>query len=263
MDVRQQRVLQSHRRALAWCAANPGLGPPAVGPQTAWTPITRQLDTLNTVVTQSTDAAVQQGVIARQVTLEATDEQALRQHLRAQMRADAQVAQALRTTVPGIGSLRMPVRGAQVEGLLKAADAFTRQAFTYETVLVEHGLGTDFIAQLRDAISALTASVDGRGAARAGQVSATKQLSSSLKLGSKYVDILDAALTRALKSDVPKLAEWKHVKRVTLRGVLATNTSSTTVVTPMPVTPATATLPLTLAPVTTPVTASIPDAKAA
>lgn len=263
MDVHQQRVLQSHRRALAWCATNPGLIPPAVGPQTAWTPITRQLDTLNTVVIQSTDAAAQQAVIARQTTLEATDERALRQHLRDEMHAVAQVAHALRRTVPGIGILRMPTPGTQVERLLKAADAFTREAFTYETVLVEHGLGTDFIAQLRDAISALKASVDGRGAARAGQVSATKQLSSSLALGTKYISILDAAVTKALRTDAAKLAEWKHVKRVMARGVSATNTSSTTGATPMTVMPAAATVALTLAPAAPPAAQFTPDAKAA
>lgn len=263
MDLHQQRVLQSHRRTLAWCAANPGLVPPAEGPQVAWTPITRQLATLDAVVTQSTDAAAQQTVLARQTTLESTDELALRKHLRAEMHVVAQVAQALRTTVPGIGVLKMPKPDTQVEGLLKAGDAFTRQAFTYETVLVEHGLAPDFVAQLRDAISALKASVDGRGAARAGQVSATKQLAVTLALGMQYVTIMDAALTKALKSNSAKLAEWKNAKRVTAKGVSATGISSTIGATPMLVTQTAASTPLTSAPTTSPAPTSNPDAKAA
>lgn len=270
MDLHQQRVLQSHRRVQAWCAANPGLVPPPVGPSDAWTPLTRQLDTLNTRVTQSTDAAAQQEVQARQTTLVATDEPALRKHLRDEMHVVAQIAQALRKSVPGIGVLRMPAPQTQVEGLLKVADAFTREAFTYETVLVEHGLAPDFVAQLRDGISALKASVDGRGAARAGQVSATKQLAVSLALGHQYVRIMDAVLTKALKTDSAKLVEWNNAKRVTIKGVSAAGTTSATTsiststrATPTLVTQTAASTPLPSTPATMPAGTPEPDAKAA
>lgn len=262
MDIRQQRVLQSHRRTLAWCAANPGLVPPAEGPPDAWVPITRQLATLHTFVTTSTDAAAQQIVLARQTTLEAAGEPTLRQHLRDEMHVAAQVAQALRKTVPGISIIKMPPPNAQSEGLLKEAEAFTRQAFTYETVLVEHGLAPNFIAQLRDGISALKASVDGRGAARAAQVSATKLLAVSLEQGSKFVTILDASITKALKSDSAKLAEWRNAKRVTLRGAPVTG-GNTNGATPTLVTQTAASAPLTPAPATLSAAVSGSDVKAA
>jgi hypothetical protein len=95
-------------------------------------------------------------------------------------------------------------------------------------VLVENGLAPDFVAQLGRGMDALKVSVDSRGAARAKQVSATKQLTTSLGLGKQYVQIMDAALTKALKSDPAKLAEWKNARRVTIKGV----TTPALVVTP-------------------------------
>lgn len=233
MQLDQQRVLQSFRRVQAWCAANPGLIPPPVGSPDAWAPITRQLDAVNTVVVDATAAAAQQSVSASQITLEATGEPELRRHLRQEMRSVTQVAQALRKTVPGISVLRMPSPKLQVEGLLKAADAFITQASTYETVLVEHAVPADFLKRLEDARTAVMASVDGRGAARAGQVSATKRLAVSLVLGTQLVQIIDAALTKALRTDPAKLAEWRNAKRITQVGVgnagtLTTPTSVTT-----------------------------------
>lgn len=270
MDNRQQRVLQSLRRVQGWCAANPGLVPPPVGSPQAWTPLTRQLDTLNAIVTQATDAAAQQEVLARQTTLAGTDELALRKHLRSEMHVVAQVAQALRKSVPGIGVLKMPEPQLQVEGLLRATAAFTSQASTYETVLVEHGLAPDFVAQLRDAISALQGSVDGRGMARAGQVGATKQLAVNIALGHQYVSIMDAALTKTLKTDSAKLVEWRNSKRVTTKAVstadftsATTSISTATRATPTLVTHTAASTPLPSTPATMPAGIPEPDAKAA
>lgn len=222
MNARQQRVLQSLRRTQAWCAANPGLVPAPVGPSDAWVPLTRQLDALNSIVIRMTDAAAQQGVQARQLTLEATDEPSLRKQLRDEMHHVTQVAQALRKAVPGIGTLRMPSPHLQVEGLLKAADSLTRQAATYESVLVEHGLPTDFVAQLHGAMATLKASVDSRGAAKGAFVGATKEVATSVSLGHKYVKIMDAAISKALRADSAKLAQWKNATRVTIKGVTTT-----------------------------------------
>jgi hypothetical protein len=274
MLSRQQRVLQALRRVQAWCAANPALVPPAEGPPAAWVPLTRQFDALNTIVAQLTFAAADQGVQTKRTTLAATDEPSLRRHVREELHAVTQVAQALRTTVPGIGVLRMPSTKLQSEALLKAADALTRQATTFQTVLVEHGLAPDFPAQLNSATSALRASIDGRGAARASLTSATKQLKVGSGLGLQYVNIMDAALTKALKHDPARLAEWKSAKRVTVKGtptagsttppaVTATGTSITGTV--APVQPAQVAVSTTIAPSTAPTVAGAgtPSAQAA
>jgi hypothetical protein len=88
----------------------------------------------------------------------------------------------------------------QFEGLLKAVDSLTRQAATYESVLVEHGLPADFVAQLHAAMTTLTASVDGRRAARAGVVGATKEVTTSVSLSHQYVKTMDAAISKALRT---------------------------------------------------------------
>jgi hypothetical protein len=191
-----------------------------VGSPNAWTPITRQLDALNTIVSTATVAAAEQSVNRSQIKLEATDELGLREHLRQEMRSVTRVAQALRKVVPGISVLRMPAPELKVEELLKSADAFITQATKFETVLVEHALPSDFLKQLGSSAATVKASVDARGAARAGRVSATEQLAVSLKLGTRQVQILDAALTKVLRTDSAKLAEWRNIKRVTLVGVL-------------------------------------------
>ena len=228
MDIKQQRKLQALRRVQAWCAANPELVPAPVPPGTAWSPITRQLDALNTIVGQATTAAAEQGVQTKRTTLDASDEALLRRQLRAEMHVVTQVAQALRRSVPGIGILKMPSPATRTEGLLEAADALAKQASTYQTVFVEHGLAPDFLAHVSTAASALKTSVDGRGAARASRASATKQVQVALALGLQYVQIMDAALTKALRDDAARLTVWKHARRVTLKGTPAVDIVTTT-----------------------------------
>jgi hypothetical protein len=270
VDLRQQRVLQSLRRVQAWCVANPGLVPAPVGSSASWSPLTRQLYGVSSIVTQMTEAAAQQGVQATQATLEASGEMGLRKHLRAELHVVTQVAQALRTTVPGIGVMKMPSTHMQAEALLKVADALRTQASPYEPVLVDHGLAPDFLAQLGDAISALRTSIDARGAARAGQVRATKQVALSIALGHQYVVIMDAALTKALRSNSAKLVEWKNAKRVTIKGVsasgirrMATSSTTSTVTTPTLVADEIALEPPTPPSALVPIDTSGRDAKAA
>jgi hypothetical protein len=250
MQNKQDRALQAQERTLAWCAANPTLVPPAVGSPDAWSTITRQYSALSTAVAASAAAAAKQSVSATNATLEATGEPSLRAHLRQELRAVTQVAQALKTTVPGISILRMPPVHIGATALVTATDGFITQASTYASVLVEHTLPADFITQLQDARSALAASIVGRGTARAGRVSASKDLVASLTLGKQLVQVLDSALTKALKDNPAKLAEWKNIKRVTVKGVVNSGASTT----PAFTTPATP-------PVSTPVTA-VADAKA-
>ena len=134
-------------------------------------------------------------------------------------------------------------------------------------MLVEHGLAPDFLARLRDAISSLRASVDGRGTARTAQVKATQQLAVGLGLGTRYVQIMDAALTKALQADTATLAGWWNAKRITTKGVrtsgtstLVARSSTSTGATPMLVTQTAASKPLTSTPAL--VSAGTPDADA-
>ena len=248
MNLHQQRVLQALRRVVNFGAANTGIIPAPVGSPSGWSPLTRQHDTVSTIVTQVTNAASEQGRQATNATLAATSEPSLRTTLREEMHAVTQVAQELKKSVPGIGVLKMPSPGMQVEELLKYADTLTKQAATFEAVLIDHGLPADFIAQLNGAIATLEASVDSRGTARAELASATKQVAVGLLQGVQYVRIMDAALTKALKSDPPKLALWKTARRTTTKGVTNSNSNpatasvlvqpALTLATPAPATPA-------------------------
>ncbi|MEP6622771.1 MAG: hypothetical protein ABJE47_25850 [bacterium] len=259
MENRQQRILQSHRRVQDWCAANPGLVPPPSGTSDTWAPITRQFDALNTLVATATQAAAIQATSGAERTLAATDEQDLRADLRRQMNAVTQVARAIRGKVPGISLLRLPPTKLQAESLLKAADSFVMQASKYETVLTDHALPLDFVAQIQRATSALKDSIDGRGAARASQVSATKQLAVTLDLGAQRVKILDAALKQVLRSDPAKLAEWRSVIRVTVKGFPSTDAGA---VPPVAI-PAPVGSHATTPPASVPVSSPAPAAKAA
>ena len=134
------------------------------------------------------------------------------------MASIVKVARALRGTVPGIGVLAMPKGNIQTAALITAATVLARKAETYKEVLVENGLPSDFIEQLEAAVLTLKGSLDARGLARAARSSATRGVGSEIALGRRVVMIMDATLTRVLRSQPTKLAEWEHVKRVTLKG---------------------------------------------
>lgn len=235
MNGKDERKLQAQRRVLNFGGANSALIPAPDGPPSTWSPITRQYAGLQSSVAQCEQAASEQGVTKSQQTLEGADELALRIFLRDEMRFVTQMCYSLRTEVPGIGAVKMPSPHISVESYLKAADTLTTQASTYESVLVEHGLAADFIAQLRSAIANLRASLDGRGAARANRRGATKQVAESLALGAKYVHMMDVVLSKALRNDPAKLAVWKATKRVTVKGVASsTGASASPFVAPAP-----------------------------
>lgn len=228
MTARQQRVLQALRRVAHFGATNTGIIPAPDGLPTTWTPLTRQLTTLTTIIARVADGASEQARHTTNTTLAATSEASLRSTLRAEMHVVTQVAQALRKSVPGIGVLKMPSSQVRVESLIKYADTLVKQATSFESVLIEHGLAPDFIAQVNGAIAALKASVDGRGTARSEMVSAGKQVRVGLEEGAQYVHLMDAALTKMLKSDPAKLALWKTAKRTTIKGVTNSTTNSAT-----------------------------------
>ena len=214
-----QNEQQRFRRVDAWSVVNPTLVPPPEGDPATWSPLTRMRQGLNVVAARMAGAAVQQEVQGAAWKLSASDEPALRAHLRDELRVVTQMARTLGKTVPGITTLKIPGWSLHSESFIKSADALITRAAVYESVLVEHGLAPDFVAQLRQAIAALKADVDARGVARAQQVNATAQLQECVKLGRTYVAQMDALLSKALRSDAPKLREWNNVKRAVVKGV--------------------------------------------
>ena len=214
MNVEQEKFHQSLRRIGAWGVVNPGVVPPQSGSPETWAPLTRQFGAVNTICAILDEAAANQTVQTKQLTLEATDEVALRATLREELHVVTQVGQALGKTVPGIRILHMPEQGLSNQKYVNAARALLIQATTYESVLVEHGLAHDFIAQLQAAVNAVQAGIDARAAARTGVASAMEAVAQNIALGRQFVKVIDATLTKALRNNPVKLAEWKSVKRV-------------------------------------------------
>lgn len=217
MDGYQERVTESHRRVQGFFGANPEFT--AADSPVSTPALTTQLDALNGVVDRVTDYATQQQTHYAQSLLISKDEREQRIALRMEYMAPiAKMAHALRGTVPGIGVLTMPKGNTYGAALIAAATVMAHKAEIYKGVLVENGLPEDFIQQLEGATATLKQSLDARGMARAARSAATRGLEADLALGRRIVQLMDVALQRILRGNPAKLAEWKHVKRVTVKG---------------------------------------------
>jgi hypothetical protein len=216
MNSQQERVLQSFRRVQSWFVTYPEYS--AEGP-TSSPALATQLNALNGIVQRATEFAAEQDTQLAQSLLVSKDEREQRREvLSHHMASIAKVARALRGTIPGIGVLSMPKGNIQSAALITQAVVMARKAEVYSSVLVEHGLPTDFAKQLEDSAASLKGSLDARGKARGARAGATRGLESELALGRRVIEIMDAALTRVLRREPARFAEWKSVRRVTLRG---------------------------------------------
>jgi len=217
MNSHQERVLQSFRRVQGWFSANSqftATDGPASTPALA-----TQLDALTGIVSRAMDHAAEQDTQLAQSLLISKDEREQRRDvLSHHMASIAKVARALRGSVPGIGVLSMPKGNIQSAALITAATVMARKAEIYKAVLIENGLPTDFVQQLEASATSLKQSLDARGRARGARVGATRGLEAELALGRRVVDIMDATLTRVLRLQPSRFAEWQQVKRVTQRG---------------------------------------------
>lgn len=213
MNAQQERVLQSFRRVQGWFAANPQY--------TASTPaLATQLDALNGIVQRLTDHSATQETQRSNALLDSKDEVEKRREVVVHhMKPIAQVARALRGVVPGIGVLKLPKGNIPTPQVINAATVMMKKAEVYKDVLVENGLPANFLEELEKVTAALKASFDGRGLARAARVLATRGVGEELALGRRTVSIMDVIVTRLLRSQPAKMAEWEQLKRVTVRGI--------------------------------------------
>jgi hypothetical protein len=223
MQSYQARVLQSHRRALHWCEANPDVVPPPAGPRESWPNVTRNCDDFRILIDAVEEAATQQSLQTMLASPEGTGEPMLREALCAEMRETTRIAQTLKTTVPGIGNLKMPADRIENEALVQFATGLVARATTFEAELTHHGITPGFPA-MRAAITALRNSIDNRGIAKAKRVGATNDVALSLALGRNQLLRLDVAVTRILGTDLPRLAARNNARRVTMRGVTGPRT---------------------------------------
>lgn len=210
----QARLQQLFQRVVAWLLVNMQYvtGNPSLA---------KLLETLTGIVNRMSDHAAAQETQHAQTLLISKDEiEKRREVLSYQMTPIAKVARALRGTVPGIGVLTAPRANVSNPQLITAATAMAQKAEIYKDVLVESGLPADFIEQLTAAAAALKASIDGRGLARASRVAATKGVLTEEMLGKRTITMIDTIVTRLLRDDPAKLAEWKQLTHVVAKGVV-------------------------------------------
>jgi hypothetical protein len=103
--------------------------------------------------------------------------------------------------------------------MLASANAIAKIGEAHREVLVQHGLPTNFVEELRTDAAALQAAVDERRQAKSRRVGATKAIAAELKIGRVVVQTLDIVLTRALRGQPGLFAEWRNTKRVTVKPV--------------------------------------------
>ena len=233
MNAHQKRELQSFRRVQDWIGKNPQV-------TTASSATADQLTVLNGAVQEITTLAAQQNEQAS-VGLGATAEarrlraELLTQHMRP-------VASIARATIPDVVKmsveLQAPAAKIDAEALFAEAEAMATTAAKYSDKLIARGLPADFVAQLRTVAEAYKKEIDTRGQARAGVTGATAGLHAEVLIGRKAVETMSVINTKQLRGQPAALAEWKQIRRVTIKGV---NTGVAPA--PLPVTPATPATP--------------------
>jgi hypothetical protein len=114
-------------------------------------------------------------------------------------------------------ALRVPQPTADDAKVLASANAIANIGDAHRDVLVQHGLPTNFVDELRADAAALQAAVDERRQTKSRRVGATKAIAAELKIGRVVVHTLDIVLTRVLRAQPGLFAEWRNTKRVTVK----------------------------------------------
>jgi hypothetical protein len=212
VQARQQRILYAFRRVVTFVDERPRLTNAANNEAAA---LTAQVNALKGVISRADASEVAQLTLTAAATRAATDEPTLRKTLiDHHLRSVVNVARGIRGTVPGIGTLTMPNTNARSARLIAEATAFAHQAEVYASVLIEHGLPSEFVQQLHAAIQSLRASIDARGGARSNLRGATHNVGREIALGRRIVSVLDGVVPRLLRDQPDEVAVWRAAKRI-------------------------------------------------
>ena len=183
-----------------------------IGPSVA--PSRRSLDDVEAVLTthaevQAASFDASRGETSRQRALRAT----LRNN---HMKPIAEVARLKLRDVPEFSSLTMPAPKITAAALVSKATSMHDAAAGHEAVFKDVGLPDDFLAALKAASDALTASITQRNDLIARRVGATAGLAAEEKRAMSIIRVIDAIVRPTLGSDDALLHEWdaaKHVPR--------------------------------------------------
>ena len=130
------------------------------------------------------------------------------------MRPVTLVAKQKLRNVPEFKPLSTATRHLKAALLVVAAKAMAVGAQRHEAVFTEVGLPDDFIAQLNAAADAVTVSLDGRQASRAGATSATAGLHAQEQRLRGLFQLIDAIVGPKLGTDAVLLSKWGSTKAI-------------------------------------------------
>lgn len=212
MNAHDKRVAQSFRSVEVWADSHAALIPPeAAGQVEALRGVNQRL--AQYVIDQEHEDRSSGGGT---VTVQQLRRELWQNHLV----PIAGMARGVVSVTPELEvALRVPRPTADDGKVLASANAIAKIGDAHREVLVQHGLSTNFVEELRADAAALQAAVNERRQAKSRRVGATKAIAAELKTGRVVVHTLDIVLTRALRAQPGLFAEWRNTKRVTVKPV--------------------------------------------
>jgi hypothetical protein len=155
-----------------------------------------------------------QAAAAGELRLHALRRRALRRELYARhLRPLAAIVHAELADTSLAAALRCLNRGARSDLLLEAVEAIGTQAVKYRHVFVRHGLGRDFVTQLRAVVDAMDRQADQRAACVTRLKAATASLASGLRRAVRLVSVLGALVEAQARGNPALIAAWVGVRR--------------------------------------------------
>lgn len=169
---------------------------------------------LDAVAAELQGHAVQQDGGKRKAAGETANQRELRLALRFAMRPIAEAAGAGLRETPQFAALRVPSYRLKGMAMVAAAHAMADAATPHTAIMVEAGLPTEFIEQLRRAADALSGSYDDRRGSQTASMGATQGLKEAERRGRAVLRILDALVVPVLGHDESLLTAWRSARRI-------------------------------------------------
>jgi hypothetical protein len=185
-----------------------------------------------------------------------------RQELRiGHMQPIAAIARKRLGNTPAMQTLALPHKSTSDVGLIAAGTGMADACVQYQQVFLDQQMPADFIAQLQAAVKAVQDAVNAQAQARLDVNEATKGVKAQLSITHTDVKVINGLVVKQLKSQPGLLGAWTNAKRVYAKPGVATGTTTTPAVTPVPV-PVAAPTPGAVSPAT-PAALEVPIAKTA
>jgi hypothetical protein len=100
------------------------------------------------------------------------------------------------------------------QALLTAGHVFARDAETFKSAFLAHGMGNAFIDNLRERIEKFEQAIRAREAGKDGHTAAQAGIEAALETGIAAVKKLDVILANVLRDDPETMAVWERDRRI-------------------------------------------------